>query len=119
MPDPHDTLRARITAELDGIKDPCSIASGTPMGLAEMGLVDAVEIADTGAVMVKLRLTSPFCHMIGYFKKEAMRRIEALPGVTGVDLQADNGLDWSPSRISPAATARRDQYLDRLASAAS
>ncbi len=119
MPDRHDVLRELITAELDEIKDPCSLAAGTPMGLAEMGLVDTIGIDDAGKVVVKLRLTSPFCHMIGYFTKEASRRIEALPGVTGVELQADNGLDWSPSRISPAATARRSQYLDRLASVAS
>ena len=118
MPDPSDALRAQITAELDEIKDPCSIASGTPMGLAEMGLVDAIECDEEGAVLVKLRLTSPFCHMIGYFKKEAIRRIEGLPGVAAVDLQADNGLAWSPSRISPAAAARRNIYLDRMANAA-
>ena len=88
MPERHDALRAQITAQLDEIKDPCSLAAGTPMGLAEMGLVDAVEIADSGAVLVKLRLTSPFCHMIGYFTKEVARRIEALPGVTSVDLKA-------------------------------
>ena len=119
MPDRHDALRALITAELDEIKDPCSLASGTPMGLAEMGLVDTIAIENGGTVLVKLRLTSPFCHMIGYFTKEATRHIEGLPGVTGVELQADNGLDWSPSRISPAATARRNQYLDRMASIAS
>lgn len=119
MIDRRDALREQITAQLDEIKDPCSLAAGTPMGLAEMGLVDAVEISETGAVLVKLRLTSPFCHMIGYFTKEVSRRIKALPGVTAVDLQADNGLDWSPSRISPAATARRDQYLHRLGTAGS
>ncbi len=117
MPNQYDELRAQIVAELDEIKDPCSIAAGTAFGLAEMGLVDSVEVLETGAVLVKLRLTSPFCHMIGYFKKEASRRIEALPGVSAVDLQADNGLDWSPSRISAAAAARRDTYLGRLAAA--
>ena len=119
MPELHGALRAQITAKLDEIKDPCSIASGTTMGLVEMGLLDTIGIDEDGAVLVKLRLTSPFCHMIGYFKKEAMRQIEALPGVTSVDLQADNGLAWSPSRISPAAAARRTLYLDRMANAAS
>ena len=118
MPD-LEALRAQIIAELDKIKDPCSLASAMAMGLDEMGLVDTIELDEDGGVLVKLRLTSPFCHMIGYFKKEAMARIADLPGVTGVDLKADNGLDWSPSRIKPAAAARRTQYLDRMANASS
>lgn len=118
MPDRHGALRARITAELDEIKDPCSLAAGTPFGLAEMGLVDEVAITDAGQVTVKLRLTSPFCHMIGYFKQEAGRRIEALDGVRSVELVADQGLDWSPSRISAAALSRRDSHLQRMESAA-
>lgn len=116
MPDRHSALRAQIAAELDHIKDPCSLAAGTPMGLAELGLVDTIEIDDAGAVLVKLRLTSPFCHMIGFFKTETAARVGAIDGVTSVELQADNGLDWSPSRISKAAQARRQPHLDRMAS---
>ena len=118
MPDRVDSLRALITTELDEIKDPCSLAAGTPFGLDEMGLVDEIVISDSGEVLVKLRLTSPFCHMIGFFKQEATRRIEALPGVTAVNLMADNGLDWSPSRISASAVARRESHLQRMKSAA-
>ena len=118
MPDRIDSLRALITAELDEIKDPCSLAAGTPFGLAEMGLVDEILISDAGEILVKLRLTSPFCHMIGFFKQEATRRIEALPGVTTVSLIADNGLDWSPSRISASAAAKRESQLQRMKAAA-
>ncbi len=118
MHKPPETLHALIIAELDQIKDPCSLAAGTPFGLAEMGLVDEVLVSDEGAVTVKLRLTSPFCHMIGFFKLEASRRIEALPGVRSVELLADQGLDWSPSRISAAALAKRDGHLQRMESSA-
>jgi metal-sulfur cluster biosynthetic enzyme len=110
MPDP----RAAILAELDAIKDPCSVASGVPLGLAEMGLVDRIEIAPGGEVAIRLRLTSPFCHMIGFFKTEVQRRVMALPGVTDVSLSADNGLDWSPERISAPAQARRDAHLREM-----
>ena len=119
MPDRPDaaTLALMICRELDGIKDPCSVASGVPLGLDEMGLVDQVEIDAGGAVTLKLRLTSPFCHMIGFFKTEAARRVGALPGVTTVTLEADNGLDWSPSRISIAGQARREAHLARMRAA--
>ncbi len=110
MPD----TRAAIVAQLDEIKDPCSVASGVPMGLAEMGLVDTIDISPAGDVAIRLRLTSPFCHMIGFFKTEVQRRVSALPGVSSVSLSADNGLDWSPDRISAPAQARRAAHLQDM-----
>lgn len=103
MPD----LNQAIRTALDEIKDPCSLAAGTPLGLSEMGLVKDVAVRPTGQVRIELRLTSPFCHMIGFFKAEAMRLVGELPGVSSVELHADNGLDWSPDDIVPEARARR------------
>jgi metal-sulfur cluster biosynthetic enzyme len=108
--------RAAILAELDEIKDPCSMASGVPMGLAEMGLINSLDVSPDGEVAIRLRLTSPFCHMIGFFKTEAQRRVMEIPGVTSVSLSADTGLDWSPELISPAAQARRAGHLNEMQS---
>lgn len=108
MPDTGTPVgRAAILAALDEIKDPCSVANGTPMGLAEMGLIKTLDITDEGDVAIGLRLTSPFCHMIGFFKVEAQTRLMALPGITKVVLSADQGLDWSPQMIGTAGQARR------------
>jgi metal-sulfur cluster biosynthetic enzyme len=106
--------RSLIIAQLDEIKDPCSMASGVPMGLAEMGLIDTIDISPGGDVSIRLRLTSPFCHMIGFFKTEVQQRLLALPGITSVSLCADNGLDWSPDRINAAALARRAVHLQQM-----
>jgi metal-sulfur cluster biosynthetic enzyme len=121
MPEPDLDLglRAAILERLDEIKDPCSCAGGVPMGLGEMGLVDSVDISPAGDVAIRLRLTSPFCHMIGFMKKEAIAKVGALPAVRSVSLEADNGLDWSPSMISEAAQRRRQQRLDLVQMAAS
>jgi len=107
-------LREDVRAALNEIKDPCSLAAGTPLGLTEMGLVKDVQIDAAGRVEISLRLTSPFCHMIGFFKSEAIRLVSALPGVTHVQLKADNGLDWSPDDMETAARQRRDIHLQRL-----
>ena len=114
MLDRDGTLERRMRAALNGIKDPCSLASGVPLGLDEMGLVDRIEFADDGAVTLKLRLTAPFCHMIGFFKTEASRLLSEFPGVTTVAVEADNGLDWSPSRISVEGQAKRAVQLERM-----
>ena len=115
-PEPNNdhTLAALIRRQVDAIKDPCSVASGVPLGLDEMGILDTVDIAPDGHVTLTLRLTSPFCHMIGFFKTEATRIVSALPGVSGVTLKADNGLDWSPERISAAGQTKREVHLTRM-----
>lgn len=107
-------LERLIRRELDTIKDPCSIASGVPLGLDEMGLVDRIEIVGTVAT-VHLRLTSPFCHMIGFFHVEAARLIGAIEGIEAVQVVADNGLDWSPAHISADAQERRSERVRAMA----
>lgn len=103
-----------IRRVLDEIKDPCSVAASSPMGLSEMGIVKSVDIARNGQVEVELRLTSPFCEMIAYFRNEALAKIGKLPGVTAVSVTHDSGLDWEPEMIAPEAQARRKQRLATL-----
>jgi metal-sulfur cluster biosynthetic enzyme len=108
---PHDIGDPRVVADirraLDSIGDPCSVGSGVPMGIEEMGLVQAVEVDPEGNAVIRLRLTSPTCHMVAYFKVEAEERARQVPGVRRVRAVSDTGLDWSPDMMSPAATERR------------
>jgi metal-sulfur cluster biosynthetic enzyme len=115
MPDRYSEMRDQILAALDEIKDPCSVASGTPLGLVEMGLIKQLDISSEGAVEIQLCLTAPFCHMIAFFKAETTARVGAIPGVSAVLLATDNGLDWSPERMSPAVQARRAKMFGAVA----
>jgi metal-sulfur cluster biosynthetic enzyme len=108
------TTEREIRAILDDIKDPCSVAAAIPMGLDEMGIVKSVTIGSSGHVEIALRLTSPVCEMIGYMRKEAIAKISALPGVRGVSVSHDSGLDWDHDMIAPAAQARRESRLAML-----
>jgi metal-sulfur cluster biosynthetic enzyme len=104
-------LKERILAELDHIKDPCSVASGIPLGLTEMGLVESVRVGHDGDVEIALRLTAPTCHMIAFMRSEAIRRLADVDGVTSVDLIGDQGLDWRPSMMTESAKAKREERL--------
>ena len=106
-----DTLRSEVLRILDEIKDPCSVGFGDPMGLAEMGLIRSVDVSPAGDVKVCLRLTSPFCEMIGFFKTAAVDKIRELPSVGNVVVEADSGFDWSPEFMS---ATRRQQRRERL-----
>lgn len=102
---------ADIRRALNAIGDPCSVGSGVPMGIEEMGLVESVDIDPDGNVVIKLRLTSPTCHMVSYFKVEAEDRASGVPGVRSVRAVSDIGLDWSPEMMSTAAKERRRAAL--------
>ena len=100
-----------IRRTLDGIGDPCSVAHGVPMCLDEMGLVEHISVDPDGNVAIRLRLTSPTCVMVSYFRIEAEERVLELPGVRSVEVVNDLGLDWSPEMMRPAAKARRGAAL--------
>jgi metal-sulfur cluster biosynthetic enzyme len=102
-----------IRAQINAIEDPCSIAAGDTLGLEDMGLVEAVEIADDGVVDVRIRLTSPTCMMVGLFKAEIEDRVGTVPGVRRVDVAFDRGLDWRPGMMSADARRRRAGRLAR------
>jgi len=112
-PDDLELERA-VRRVLDEVKDPCSVAAAVPMGLDEMGLIKSVRVCSGGQVEVEIRLTSPFCEMVAYFKRETLEKVARLPGVTGVSFRHDRGWDWDPDMIAPAAQARRRQRLIRL-----
>lgn len=107
-------LEGQVLAQLDTIMDPCSVGSGSPMGLVEMGLIKSVRISDDGDVEITLRLTSPFCEMIGFLKSEAIDQITSLAGVATVTVHSDSGLDWSPAAMTSAARDKRCRHLALL-----
>jgi metal-sulfur cluster biosynthetic enzyme len=106
-----DGLAAAIRRGLDGIGDPCSVATGTPMGLESMGLIKAVDVDADGNVIVDLRLTSPCCLNVGYFDVEIRKVVEAFDGVRSVTVRRDIGLDWRPDMMSEDAKRRRRAKL--------
>jgi metal-sulfur cluster biosynthetic enzyme len=109
-------LEREVRRVLDQVKDPCSVAASVPMGLDEMGIIKSVRVARDGRVEVEIRLTSPFCEMVPFFKRETLEKVGRIPGVTGVSFTHDRGWDWDPDMIAPAAQARRRERLIRLRS---
>ena len=97
-----DEIEARVRSCLRQINDPCSVATGHPLHLEEMGLVKSVDIDEEGRrAVVDLRLTSPTCVMVGYFVTEIQRLVtEAIPEIDDVKVLFDRGFDWTPDMMS-------------------
>jgi metal-sulfur cluster biosynthetic enzyme len=95
----------QVRAALECVVDPCSVATGVPLNVLQMGLLRGIEVQG-GRVRVKLRLTSPLCFQFAYFQEAIEKAIGQLPGVEGVVCEADHGLEWRPEMIDPGARAK-------------
>jgi metal-sulfur cluster biosynthetic enzyme len=98
-------IRASVMACLEGIVDPCSVASGVPAGLVSMGLVGAVAVQEglAGArVCVTLYITEPGCLMGSLFEPTARRALKDLPGVAEAEVAMDYDHVWGPEHMAPA-----------------
>lgn len=88
------------------IYDPCGLAQGASIGMADMGLIRSVEATRTECgqwhVKVTIRFTSPGCFYFGYFER---RLAEVLEPYQELDLAVewDDRLDWTPDDLAPGA----------------
>lgn len=105
------TRHAEVVAALDGIVDPCSVAAGTPAGLAAMGIVEEVTI-DGDSVAITLLPTFAGCLFAGLFAQQAEERVGALPWCERVGVRLVGDRIWTDERMSPALLARRRHVLD-------
>jgi metal-sulfur cluster biosynthetic enzyme len=110
-------LRRRVEEAVDSVVDPCSAAAGMPAGLAEMGLVQAVDVSG-GDVSILLRVTHPSCFVAPLFLRWVEEAVAAVPGVASVRVRLAEETDWTPADMSPAYRARLAEHRARRYSAA-
>jgi metal-sulfur cluster biosynthetic enzyme len=83
-PTPHpDVDLERIRRVAGSVKDP-----EVRTTIAELGLLDQVEVDEAGRVTVRFHLTSPLCpaKFAGQIGQQIRRRVARLPGVTSVEV---------------------------------
>jgi metal-sulfur cluster biosynthetic enzyme len=99
-----EVSRAAVDEALARVVDPCSIATGVPISLADMGLIREVEI-DGDRVAVTLCLTSPVCLQAGMIVEAVECRVAEVAGVATVVCRVDAAVEWLPTMMAPSATA--------------
>jgi FeS assembly SUF system protein len=92
------TLEERVVAALRTCYDP-----ELPVNVYDLGLVYGLAVELSGAVCIRMTLTSPGCPVADSLVREVRSKVEAVPGVTSarVDLVWDP--PWDRSRMSEAA----------------
>ncbi|MSQ97028.1 MAG: DUF59 domain-containing protein [Gemmataceae bacterium] len=93
-----EALQQRIVEALYKCFDP-----EIPVNIYELGLIYEIVIAPTGAVDVKMTLTSPGCPVAGTLPGDVQRRVMAVEPVTAAKVDVVWDPPWTPARMSEAA----------------
>ena len=97
-PEQIHALKERIIALLHTCFDP-----EIPVNIYELGLIYDITIAPTGAVDIRMTLTSPACPVAGSLPPDVQRKIAALPQVTAAQVDVVWDPPWDKDRMSEAA----------------
>ena len=97
--------RDQVRDALARVVDPCSIATGVPLTLFEMGMVEDIAVTG-GRVTVTLVLTSPVCWQAGNIIQAVETSIGRFPAVTSVACIVNHAAEWLPDQMEPGARRR-------------
>jgi FeS assembly SUF system protein len=93
-----EEVKNQIVAALHKCFDP-----EIPVNIYELGLIYDITIAPTGAVDVRMTLTSPGCPVAGTLPGDVQRRILDVDQVTSAKVNVVWDPPWTPARMSEAA----------------
>jgi FeS assembly SUF system protein len=74
-----------------------------PVDIYELGLVYDVHVEESGAVAIRMTLTSPMCPVAESLPPEVEEKVRGVAGVTDVKIDLVWEPPWSPSLMSEAA----------------
>jgi metal-sulfur cluster biosynthetic enzyme len=94
-----------LRAALRRVVDPCSIATGVPVDVLDMGLVKELRFSD-GVAHVELMVTSPACMQIGLIKGRVEEVLAEVGGVEQVEVSVDARAEWWPGMMAESARSR-------------
>ena len=93
-----------VREALGHVVDPCSIATGVPISLQDMGLVRDISIS-AAEITVTLCLTSPICFQSINILAAVQSVLGELEGVEQVICRIDPSVQWLPDMMAPSARA--------------
>ncbi len=91
-------IEAQVTEALRTVFDP-----EIPVNIYELGLIYEVKVDPSGAVDIRMTLTSPNCPAAGTLPGEVQEKAKAVPAVTDAKVEVVFDPPWDPSKMSEAA----------------
>lgn len=74
-----------------------------PVNIYELGLIYSVDVSSTGAVHIRMTLTSPACPAAGSLPPEVQAKARGVPGVTAAKVDVVWDPPWDKDMMSEAA----------------
>ena len=74
-----------------------------PVNIYELGLIYEIKVDPSGAVGIKMTLTSPNCPAAQSLPAEVQAKAKGVPGVTDATVDVVWDPPWEPSKMSEAA----------------
>jgi FeS assembly SUF system protein len=91
-------LEERVVAALQNVFDP-----EIPVNIYELGLIYDLKVDPSGAVSIRMTLTSPACPVAGALPGEVQAKVQAVPGVSSAKVELVWEPPWEMSRMSEEA----------------
>jgi FeS assembly SUF system protein len=92
------TLEEKVIAALQTCYDP-----EIPVNIYELGLIYDLQVDPSGAVSIRMTLTSPACPVAGALPADVQAKVQAVPGVTSARVELVWDPPWEMSRMSEEA----------------
>jgi len=97
-PEAELTLEEKIVEIIKTCYDP-----EIPVNIYELGLIYDINVADDGAVDIKMTLTSPACPAAGSLPPEVENKVGTIEGVSSVKVDVVWEPTWTPEKMTEAA----------------
>ena len=91
-------IEAQVIEALRTIFDP-----EIPVNIYELGLIYDVKVEPSGAVEIRMTLTSPQCPVAQSLPAEVQAKVKEVPGVTEAKVDVVWEPPWDPAKMSEAA----------------
>lgn len=90
-----------------------------PVNIWEIGLIYGIAVDPSGAVGVRMTLTSPNCPSAAELPQEVERKVKAIVGVTAATVEVVFEPPWEPAMMSEAAIEPDERWPISVSAAAS
>ena len=91
-------IEAQVIEALRTIFDP-----EIPVNIYELGLIYDVKVEASGAVEIRMTLTSPQCPVAQSLPADVQAKVKSVPGVTEAKVDVVWEPPWDPAKMSEAA----------------